>query len=58
MEYFNEIRENGLFDYILITIVTKASLFQKDFIYAIITITLIYLMKMNFKKIYKLIEKK
>ena len=58
MEYFNEIRENGLFDYILITIVTKTSLFPKDFIYAIITITLIYLMKMNFKKIYKLIEKK
>ena len=57
MEYFNEIRENGLFDYILITIVTKASLFPKDFIYAIITITLIYLMKMNFKKIYKLIDK-
>ena len=58
MEYLNESRENGLFDYILIVIVTKSSLFPKDFIFAIIIIAIRYLFKKDFKKIYKLIEKK
>ena len=57
MEYINQIRENGLFDFILITIVSKSSLFPKDFIYCSLTIIIEYLFEIHFKKIYDIINK-
>ena len=57
MEYFNQIRENGLFDFILITAVSKSSLFPKDFIYGSLIILMRYLCEINFKKIYNIINK-
>ena len=57
MEYFNQIRENGLFDFILITAVSKSSLFPKDFIYGSLIILMRYLCEIHFKKIYNIINK-
>jgi hypothetical protein len=57
MEYFNQIRENGLFDFILITAVSKSSLFPKDFIYGSLIILMRYLCEIHFKKIYYIINK-
>lgn len=57
MEYFNQIRENGLFDFILITAVSKSSLFPKDFIYGYLIILMRYLCEIHFKKIYNIINK-
>ena len=57
MEYFNQIRENGLFDFILITAVSKSSLFPKDFIYGSLIIFMRYLCEIHFKKIYNIINK-
>ena len=57
MEYFNQIRENGLFDFILITAVSKSSLFPKDFIYGSLIILMRYLCEFLFKKIYNIINK-
>jgi dolichol kinase len=57
MEYINQIRENGLFDFILITIVSKSSLFPKDFIYGSLIILMRYLCEIHFKKIYNIINK-
>ena len=57
MEYFNQIRENGLFDFILITAVSKSSLFPKDFIYGSLIIFMRYLCEIHFKKIYDIINK-
>ena len=51
MEYFNQIRENGLFDFILITAVSKSSLFPKDFIYGSLIILMRYLCEIHFKRI-------
>ena len=57
MEYFNQIRENGLFDFILITAVSESSLFPKDFIYGSLIILMRYLCEIHFKKIYDIINK-
>lgn len=57
MEYLNQIRENGLFDFILITAVSKSSLFPKDFIYGSLIILMRYLCEIHFKKIYNIINK-
>ena len=57
MQYFNETRENGLFDYSILTIIKKCSLFPKDFIYSSLIIILRYIFKTFFKKIYYLIPK-
>ena len=57
MEYFNQIRENGLFDFILITAVSESSLFPKDFIYGSLIILMRYLCEIHFKKIYNIINK-
>ena len=57
MQYFNETRENGLFDYSILTIIKKCSLFPKDFIYSSLIIILRYIFKTLFKKIYYLIPK-
>ena len=57
MEYLNQIRENGLFDFILITVVSKSSLFPKDFIYCSLIILMKYLCEIHFKKIYNIINK-
>ena len=57
MEYLNQIRENGLFDFILITAVSKSSLFPKDFIYGSLIIFMRYLCEIHFKKIFNIINK-
>ena len=57
MEYLNQIRENGLFDFILITAVSKSFLFPKDFIYGSLIILMRYLCEIHFKKIYNIINK-
>ena len=57
MQYFNETRENGLFDYSILTIIKKCSLFPKDFIYSSLIIILRYIFKTFFKKIYCFIPK-
>jgi dolichol kinase len=57
MEFFNQIRENGFFDFILITAVSKSSLFPKDFIYGSLIILMRYLCEIHFKKIYNIINK-
>ena len=57
MQYFNETRENGLFDYSILTIIKKCSLFPKDFIYSSLIIILRYIFKTFFKKIHHSIPK-
>lgn len=57
MEYYNQTRENGLFDYAILTIISKCSLFPKDFIYGSIIIFLNYIYKTYLNKIYRLIKK-
>ena len=57
MQYFNETRENGLFDYSILTIIKKCSLFPKDFIYSSLIIILRYIFKTFFKKIHDSIPK-
>ena len=57
MEYLNQIRENGLFDFILITAVSESSLFPKDFIYGSLIILMRYLCEIYLKKIYNIINK-
>ena len=57
MEYYNQTRENGLFDYAILTIITKCSLLPKDFIYSSIIIFLNYMYKSYLNKIYHLIKK-
>ena len=57
MEYINEARKNGLFDFFLVTIISKCSLFPKDFIFIILIISLNYLFKIYLKKIYHLTKK-
>ena len=57
MEYFNEIRNNGIFDYILITILSKCSLTPKVFIFSSLIVTLTYLFKIYFSKLYRFIKK-
>ena len=57
MQYFNETRENGLFDYAIVTIIKKCSFFPKDFIYSLLIIILRYIFKTFFKKIHHSIPK-
>ena len=57
MQYFNGTRENGLFDYAILTIIKKCSLFPKDFIYSSLIIILRYITKTFFKKIHHSIPK-
>ena len=57
MDYLNKIRENGLFDFFLITIITRCSLFQKEFLFSLLIIIMNCLCQIYLKKIYKLIKK-
>ena len=57
MDCINKIRENGLFDFFLITIITRCSLFQKDFLFSLLIIIMNCLCQIYLKKIYKLIKK-
>ena len=57
MEYFNATRQNGLFDYVILTIIKNCSLFPKDFIYSALIIILRFFIKKFFKNIYCLIQK-
>lgn len=57
MEYVNATRENGLFDFAILTIIKKCCLFPKEFIYSALIILLRYFIKTYFKKIYRLIKK-
>ena len=57
MQYFNETRENGLFDYAILTIIKKCYFFPKDFIYSLLIIILRYIFKTFFKKIHHSIPK-
>ena len=57
MEFLNTIRENGIFDYVLVTIISRCSLFPTDFIFSILIIIIENLYKTDFKKIDDLIKK-
>ena len=57
MEFLNIIRENGIFDYALVTIISRCSLFPTDFIFSILIIIIENLYKTDLKKIDDLIKK-
>ena len=57
MEFLNIIRENGIFDYALVTIISRCSLFPTDFIFSILIIIIENLYKTDFKKIDDLLKK-